>query len=221
MIRFFGASFLLLLMIAIIIINGINYNVWWIIAHLCGALGAYFFVWSIIKIPGLLRANTILKEKFAPEFNKSDLMIHANLKLPEIGTFIYKDHLFILNKLWYYSIDLSDVAWLFVIELSSSVASEDSLVVNTISKKRFYWSIRKSIQSSQPINRNTDIIKDNVNYLFDYVNSNYPDIDLGYSWEKDRIYLKDKFFLRQDFERACRYGASPKWTELNDKFNSL
>lgn len=219
--RFRFGTFSVLLSILLLIINGTEGNIWWLLTMLSGGPGSYFFVWSILKIPGMLRANAILKENFPPDFNKSDLMINADLNLPEIGTFIYKHHLFVLNKFWYYSIDLSDVRWIFIITLTSNVSSEECLVMNTFYKKRYYFTIPELTASGKYKRSSTDKSKDYVNYLFEYIHLNYPQVDLGYSWEKDKVYLKDQSPLRKVFEKACRHDASAQWTELNSEYNSI
>lgn len=129
--RFLFGSFLLILIVILYIFNGTADNIWGLITLISAAPGVFYFMWGIVKIPAMLRAKTILKEEFPPDIDKSDIVLHAELSLPDIGTFIYKKHLFVLNKFWYYCVDLTDVSWLFVITLSSNVSSEDCLVVNT------------------------------------------------------------------------------------------
>lgn len=63
--------------------------------------------------------------------------------------------------------------------------------------------------------------KEPVNYLFEYINLNYPQIDLGYSWDKDKVYLKNQSLIRKLFERSCRHDSFKKWADLNQKYNSL
>lgn len=214
-------SFLLLLIIILLLLNGTSDNIWGLITLLSAAPGSYFFGWSITKIPGMLKANAILEENFTPNFDKEDLVLHSELRIPSIGTFIYEHILFVINKSWYYSVPLSDVEWLFVISMSSNVTTEDVLVVNTVNKKRYYFSLPEISSSGKYKWVSTSENIKYIEYLHEYILANYPDIDLGYSWEKDVVFLKDKTFLRKIFEKLAGHGKHKKWAELNRKYNSM
>lgn len=218
--RFFGGVFLLLVVLVLLMFNGLSDNIWGLLSLMLYAPGLYLLVWSFIKIPSMRRANSILKIKFPQEFNRVDLENHSELSLSIIGTYIYGDYLFVLNKSWYYSICLSDVVWLFVIVMNSSISSEDVLVVNTINKKRFYFSLPELNGSGKYKWVSTSENIKYIDYLFEYISINYPNIDLGYSWKKDIVFLKDKSFMRKIHEKFIGHGKHKKWVDLNRKYVS-
>lgn len=201
---------------------------------LCFLLMAGFFIfhserWMVIiglglEVTGLVvlmqgmnyyreffKSYRILKNHFPPGFDVYDLKKNADLRLPGIESYVYADHLFMLNKNWFYVVDLRETAWLFVDEMWSRSSAFNCLFVNTVDRNRALWIIP---HLSNKETRDVEKLKPNVIYLFAYLTVRYPHIDFGYSWEKDQEFLKDHK-IRRMFERWEKHDQSILWSDLS------
>lgn len=217
-IKFWSSIFIVVLMVFFIFLQYLGRINWGGFAYIFLLIpGIYLFMWSYSKFYYILKANKVLKN-LPVNLDKSDLNQKSDFMRVEIGVYIYNNHLFILNKTWFYVMDINKIEWLFISSESSRVQAWDNLVINTTAGERYFWIIPNPSELGF-VHYNDHYIKEElVHYLFDYIGDHYPQIKLGYTSEMEKNMNGEQSAFSESIQKVQRFDKDNKWDEFNRNY---